>query len=140
MFLNRIVNFVVEAWLAIIWKKSKDTKGGHPPPPHPRLLSFLLLLLFCPLCWSYLPPQIKRATQPVDLTLGPTKEAEALEDAQGHVAGGQGWVRTCKSGSSAKQGAPPAFASSRHLPSPSATRFLTFTSLTWFSHSQLCQI
>lgn len=93
MFLEKTVNLVVEACLAVIWKKTLKTSKGDPMP-HPSLLSFLLLLLSSPLYWSYLPPQLKRATQTVGLSWGPMEEAQALDKAQGHVAGGQGWVRT----------------------------------------------
>lgn len=103
-------------------EQNKDTGGD--------LLSFLLLLLSCLLCWSYLPPQLKQATQTVNLTLGPTEEAETLEEVQGDVARGQGWVVTFKHGSAAKPPTPLPFAGSIQPPSPSATHFLTSPSLT----------
>lgn len=43
MFLNRTDNFLVEAWLASIWKKTKDTEGGNP-----AILSLPFLLLLFP--------------------------------------------------------------------------------------------
>lgn len=109
-------------------KRHKDNEGE---PPH-SLLSFLFLLLSSLLCWSYLPPQLKQATQRADLTLGPTEEAETLEEVQGDVARGQGWVVTCEHSSSAKQRAPFTFAVRIYPPSPSATCFLTSSSLTRF--------
>lgn len=117
--------------------------GGHTTHDHqtaqrqrrrtpPSLLSFLFLLLSSLLCWSYLPPQLKQATQTADLTLGPTEEAETLEEVQGDVARGQGWVVTCEHSSSAKQRAPFTFAVGIYPPSPSDTCFLTSSSLTRF--------
>lgn len=106
-------------------EQNKDTGGGGEP----SLLSFLLPLLSCLLCWSNLPPQLKQATQTADLTLGPTEEAETLEEVQGDVARGQGWVVTFKRGSAAKPPTPLPFAGGIWPPSPSATRFLTSPSL-----------
>lgn len=100
MFLNRTDNFLVEAWLASIWKKTKSHGRGKPrhlvtlPPPAAS----------CPLCWSYLRPRLKRATQTAYLTSGPTEEAEALEETQGRVAGGgglQAWL-LCQARSSSR--------------------------------------
>jgi len=121
--------------LILLWKRGQQSFGNDPRALKgipPSLLSFLLLLLSCPLCCSYMPPQLKRATQTAAFTLGPRRRQQLW------MKRGGMWpaVGTCKSGHSARQGAPPALAGSMHPTLPEAPPFPTSPSLTRLSRSR----